>query len=70
MDANGVTMDDAYFQRQAQNELNAVATWLAFVEDTRRLIAAGIDLENVTRAPMDSLLQAKRSEWAQHIVAE
>ena len=70
VDANGVTMDDAYFQRQAQNELNAVATWLAFVEDTRRLIAAGIDLENVTRAPMDSLLQAKRSEWAQHIVAE
>jgi hypothetical protein len=34
------------------------------------LIAAGIDLESVTRAPMDSLLQAKRSEWAQHIVAE
>ena len=70
VDARGVTMDDAYFQRQAQNELNAVAKWLAFVEDTRRLIDAGMDLEAVTRAPMDSLLQAKRAEWAQHIAAE
>jgi len=70
VDAHGVTMDDVYFQRQAQNELNAVAKWLAFVEDTRRLIDAGMDLEAVTRAPMDSLLQAKRAEWAQHIAAE
>ena len=70
VDALGVTMDDAYFQRQAQNELNAVAKWLAFVEDTRRLIDAGMELEAVTRAPMDSLLQAKRAEWAQHIAAE
>lgn len=70
VDANGVAMDNEYFQRQAQNELNAVATWLAFVEDTRRLVAAGIELETDTRAQMDSLLQAKRSEWAQHIVAE
>ena len=70
VDANGVVMDNEYFQRQAQNELNAVATWLAFVEDTQRLVAAGIELETDTRAQMDSLLQAKRSEWAQHIVAE
>ena len=70
VDANGVAMDDVYFQRQAQNELNAVAKWLAFVEDTRRLIDAGMDLEAVTRAPMDSLLQAKRAEWAQQIAVE
>ncbi|MGB1363791.1 MAG: hypothetical protein ACPG56_04110 [Flavobacteriales bacterium] len=70
VDANGVAMDEVYFQRQAQNELNAVAKWLAFVEDTRRLIDAGMDLEAVTRAPMDSLLQAKRAEWAQQIAAE
>jgi hypothetical protein len=70
VDANGVAMDEVYFQRQAQNELNAVAKWLAFLEDTRRLIDAGMDLEVVTRAPMDSLLQAKRAEWAQQIAAE
>jgi len=70
VDANGVAMDEVYFQRQAQNELNAVAKWLAFVSDTRRLIDAGVDLEAVTRAPMDSLLQAKRAEWAQKIAAE
>ncbi len=70
VDANGVAMDELYFQRQAQNELNAVAKWLAFVSDTRRLIDAGMDLEAVTRAPMDSLLQAKRADWAQKIAAE
>ena len=63
-------MDEVYFQRQAQNELNAVAKWLAFVADTRRLIDAGMVLEAATRAPMDSLLQAKRAEWAQQIAAE
>ena len=70
VDANGVAMDEVYFQRQAQNELNAVAKWLAFVADTRRLIDAGMVLEAATRAPMDSLLQAKRAEWAQQIAAE
>ena len=47
-----------------------MAKWLAVVEDTRRLIDAGMVLEAATRAPMDSLLQAKRAEWAQQIAAE
>ena len=67
MDAEGTSMDEAYFSKAAARELELVAQWKAAVEETERLVSSGLELEAATRASLDSLILVKRAEWAQHI---
>ena len=69
-DANGTPMNEAYFSKEAQRELNAAKTWGMAVAETERLLSLGIELEAQTRASIDSLIQTKRAEWAQNIASE
>jgi hypothetical protein len=69
-DANGTPMDEAYFQREAARELGLVGQWEAAVAETERLLSSGLELEESTRAPLDSLIRAKRAEWARRIAQE
>ncbi|HAY55786.1 MAG TPA: hypothetical protein DCX49_00020, partial [Flavobacteriales bacterium] len=69
VDAEGTVMDEAYFARQVQREIEAVNAWRATLADTKRMVEAGTLLEGTTRASMDSLILVKRAEWAQQIAA-
>ena len=69
VDAEGTAMDEAYFARQVQREIEAVNAWRATLADTKRMVEAGTLLEGTTRASMDSLILVKRAEWAQQIAA-
>ena len=66
-DANGTPMDEAYFQRESKREIEAVSQWRAAVSETDRMVQLGVDLEQSTRVAVDSLIRAKRAEWAQNI---
>ena len=66
-DANGTPMDEAYFQRESKREIEAVSQWRAAVSETDRMVQLGVDLEQSTRVAIDSLIRAKRAEWAQNI---
>lgn len=66
-DANGTSMDEAYFERESSLEIEIVDQWCAAVDETARLLSLGIDLEGETRLSIDSLIRAKRAEWAQTI---
>jgi hypothetical protein len=63
-DAKGMRMDEAYFDKEAARELKAAAQWGLAVDETERLISLGIELEDATRASIDSLIRVKRAEWA------
>ena len=65
VDANGNPMDEAYFDRESGRELKAATQWSLAVTETQRLISLGVELEGQTRASIDSLIRAKRAEWAQ-----
>lgn len=66
-DANGTPMDEAYFQRESKREIEAVSQWREAVSETDRMVQLGVDLEQSTRVAIDSLIRAKRAEWAQNI---
>ena len=66
-DANGTPMDEAYFERESSRELDIADQWRLAVDETARLLQLGFDLEGESRAPIDSLIRAKRAEWAQTI---
>lgn len=66
-DANGTSMDEAYFERESSREIDIADQWCAAVDETARLLNLGIDLEGETRLSIDSLIRAKRAEWAQTI---
>lgn len=67
VDSEGTPMDEAYFSKAAARELELVAKWEAAVAETERLVGSGLELEVQTRASLDSLIRAKRAEWAQQI---
>ena len=69
-DANGTPMDEAYFNREAAREIALVGQWEAAVAETERLVSSGLELEKSARASLDSLIRAKRAEWAQQIAQE
>lgn len=69
-DANGTPMGEAYFKREAAREIQLVGQWEAAVAETERLVSSGLDLEKSARASLDSLIRAKRAEWAQRIAQE
>ena len=66
-DANGTPLDEAYFQRESKREIEAVSQWREAVSETDRMVQLGVDLEQSTRVAIDSLIRAKRAEWAQNI---
>ena len=66
-DANGTPMDEAYFERESSREIGIADQWRLAVDETARLLQLGVDLEGESRAPIDSLIRAKRAEWAQTI---
>ena len=70
VDAEGTLMDEAYFRVQVARELDVVAQWSQAVEETERLVSLGTALEGATRPRIDSLIVAKRAEWAQQIHAQ
>jgi len=70
VDAEGTLMDEAYFRVQVARELDVVAQWSQAVEETERLVSLGTTLEGATRPRIDSLIVAKRAEWAQQIHAQ
>ena len=66
-DANGTPMDESYFQRESKREIEAASQWREAVSETDRMVQLGVDLEQSTRVAIDSLIRAKRAEWAQNI---
>jgi len=70
VDAEGTPMDEAYFRVQVARELEVVAQWTQAVAETARLVSLGTTLEGATRPRIDSLIVAKRAEWAQQIHAQ
>ena len=48
-------------------ELSMDAKWEAAIAETKRLVSSGLELEGQTRASLDSLIRAKRAEWARQI---
>ena len=67
VDGMGQAMDEGYFDTQARRELDACKVWTTAWDDTQRYIRLGMELEQSTLAKMDSLILAKRAEWAQQI---
>ena len=67
VDANGTPMDASYFDKETKRELQAALRWTTAVGDIDRLFGLGLELEAQKRAAVDSLILAKRAEWAQSI---
>ena len=66
-DANGTPMDEAYFERESSREIGIADQWRLAVDETARLLDLGMALEGESRMAIDSLIRAKRAEWAQTI---
>ena len=66
-DANGTPMNEAYFERESSREIGIADQWGLAVDETVRLFDLGMDLEGESRISIDSLILAKRAEWAQTI---
>lgn len=66
-DANGTPMNEAYFERESSREIGIADQWRLAVDETVRLFDLGMDLEGESRMSIDSLILAKRAEWAQAI---
>ena len=66
-DANGTPMDEAYFERESSREIDIADQWRLAVDETARLFDLGMGLEGESRMSIDSLIRAKRAEWAQTI---
>ena len=66
-DANGTPMDEAYFERESSREIDIADQWRLAVDETARLLDLGVNLEGESRMFIDSLILAKRAEWAQTI---
>jgi len=66
-DANGTPMNEAYFERESSREIEIADQWRLAVDETVRLFDLGMDLEGESRMSIDSLILAKRAEWAQTI---
>lgn len=69
-DSEGTPMDEAYFADASKRELDWVEQWQAAVAETERLVGSGLALEASTRTSLDSLIRAKRAEWAQQIAGD
>ena len=66
-DAKGTPMDEAYLERESSREVRIADQWRLAVDETARLLDLGMALEGESRMAIDSLIRAKRAEWAQTI---
>ena len=63
-DALGDTIDDEYIVKNARFEIEAVATLGELVDESIRLIRLGLEADSAGWGAIDSLLVAKKGEWA------
>ena len=66
-DALGDTIDDDYIKTNARFEVEAVATLEGLVDETIRLIRLGLEADSAGWEAIDSLLMAKKGEWARGV---
>jgi len=66
-DALGDTIDDDYIKTNARFEVEAVATLGELVDESIRLIRLGLEADSAGRGAIDSLLLAKKGEWARGV---
>jgi len=66
-DALGDTIDDDYIKTNARFEVEAVATLGELVDETIRLIRLGLEADSAGWGAIDSLLMAKKGEWARGV---
>lgn len=66
-DALGDTIDDDYIKTNARIEIEAVATLGELVDESIRLIRLGLEADSAGWGAIDSLLMAKKGEWARGV---
>ena len=66
-DALGDTIDDGYIVKNARFEIEAVATLGELVDESIRLIRLGLEADSAGWEAIDSLLMAKKGEWARGV---
>jgi len=66
-DALGDTIDDEYIVKNARFEIEAVATLGELVDESIRLIRLGLEADSAGWEAIDSLLMAKKGEWARGV---
>ena len=66
-DALGDTIDDEYIVKNARLEIEAVATLGELVDESIRLIRLGLEADSAGWEAIDSLLMAKKGEWARGV---
>lgn len=67
IDSLGDTINDEYINRNARFEIEAVAKLEAVVVETIRLIKLGLETDSAGWGGIDSLIVAKRGEWARGV---
>ena len=65
-DANGTAMDETYLERESKREIDLPING-AWLQMKLQGFSPGIELERRAQMSIDSLILAKRSEWAQAI---
>ena len=66
-DALGDTIDDEYIVKNARFEMEALATLGELVDESIRLIRLGLEADSAGWGAIDSLLVAKKGEWARGV---
>jgi len=69
-DVEGTIIDDAYLEQASAAEILAANQFELAVNETSRLVRLGLELEREARPSVDSLIRAKRAEWAQQIAQD
>ena len=69
LDGKGEPMDEAYFNAQSNRELSIAQAWTEQTKETLDRLSRGLAFEAGARPSVDSLIRAKRAEWAQQIAA-
>ena len=67
IDSLGDTINDEYINLNARFEVEAVAKLEALVVETLRLIRLGLETDSAGWGTIDSLIVAKRGEWARGV---
>ena len=67
LDSLGDTINDEYINRNARFEVEAVTKLEAVVVETLRLIRLGLETDSAGWGTIDSLIVAKRGEWARGV---
>ena len=69
-DLEGTPIDEAYLKQATSKEIHAANQFELAAQETSRLVRLGLELEQQARPSIDSLIRAKRAEWAQQIAQD